>query len=45
MWFTRCSETSWRGGQLTERASTGFESWAKESYEIATRFAYRKVDG
>jgi hypothetical protein len=33
------------GGQLTELASTGFESWAKESYEIATRFAYPKVDG
>jgi hypothetical protein len=28
-------------GQLTELASTGFESWAKESFEIATQFAYR----
>jgi hypothetical protein len=26
--------------QLTELASTGFESWAKESFEIATKFAY-----
>jgi S1/P1 Nuclease len=28
-------------GQLTELASTGFESWAKESYEIAAKIAYR----
>lgn len=28
-------------GQLTELGNTGFESWAKESYEIATKFAYR----
>jgi hypothetical protein len=27
--------------QLTELASTDFESWAKEGYEIATKFAYR----
>jgi hypothetical protein len=27
--------------QLTELASTDFESWAKESFEIATKFAYR----
>src|SRR5262245_32242465 len=27
--------------QLTELASTGFESWAKEGFEIATKFAYR----
>jgi hypothetical protein len=27
--------------QLTELASTGFESWAKESYEIATKIAYQ----
>jgi hypothetical protein len=27
--------------QLTELANTDFESWAKESYEIATQFAYR----
>ena len=26
--------------QLTELASTGFEAWAKESYEIATEIAY-----
>jgi hypothetical protein len=25
---------------LTERSSTGFESWAKESFEIAAKFAY-----
>ena len=27
--------------QLTELASTSFESWAKESFEIATKIAYR----
>jgi hypothetical protein len=27
--------------QLTELASTNFESWAKESFEIATKIAYR----
>ena len=27
--------------QVTELASTDFESWAKESYEIATKIAYR----
>ena len=27
--------------QLTELASTGFEVWAKESFEIATKIAYR----
>jgi hypothetical protein len=27
--------------QLTELANTNFESWAKESYEIATKIAYR----
>ena len=27
--------------QLTELASTGFESWAKESFEIATKIAYQ----
>ena len=27
--------------QLTELESTSFESWAKESFEIATKFAYR----
>jgi S1/P1 Nuclease len=28
-------------GRLTELASTDFESWAKESFEIATKIAYR----
>jgi hypothetical protein len=28
-------------GQLTELASTDFESWAKESFEIATKIAYQ----
>jgi hypothetical protein len=28
-------------GQLTELASTDFEAWAKESFEIATKIAYR----
>ena len=28
--------------QLTELANTGFESWAKESFEIAAKIAYRK---
>jgi S1/P1 Nuclease len=27
--------------QLTELTSTSFESWAKESFEIATKIAYR----
>ena len=27
--------------QLTELANTGFDSWAKESFEIATKIAYR----
>jgi hypothetical protein len=27
--------------KLTELASTNFESWAKESYEISTKIAYR----
>ena len=27
--------------QLTELANTDFESWAKESYEIAMKFAYQ----
>jgi S1/P1 Nuclease len=30
--------------QLTELANTDFESWAKESSEIATKFAYRNGD-
>jgi S1/P1 Nuclease len=28
-------------GQLTELASTGFDTWAKESFEIAAKIAYR----
>jgi S1/P1 Nuclease len=28
-------------GQLTELANNDFESWAKESFEIATKIAYR----
>jgi hypothetical protein len=28
-------------GQLTELANTDFESWAKESFEIAAKIAYR----
>jgi hypothetical protein len=28
-------------GQLTELANTDFEAWAKESFEIATKIAYR----
>jgi hypothetical protein len=28
-------------GQLTELANTNFESWAKESFEIATKIAYQ----
>jgi S1/P1 Nuclease len=31
--------------QLTELASTDFESWAKESFEIATKIAYRNGEG
>jgi hypothetical protein len=27
--------------QLTELANTEFETWGKESFEIATKFAYR----
>jgi hypothetical protein len=27
--------------QLTELANTDFEAWAKESFEIATKIAYR----
>jgi hypothetical protein len=36
----RFSYCSW-WTQLTELANTDFESWAKESYEIATKIAYR----
>jgi hypothetical protein len=28
-------------GQLTELARTDFESWAKESFELATKIAYQ----
>jgi hypothetical protein len=31
-------------GQLTELANSDFESWAKESFEIATKIAYRNGD-
>jgi hypothetical protein len=31
--------------QLTELTSTDFESWAKESFEIAAKFAYRNGGG
>src|SRR4029453_3907614 len=30
-----------QGRQLTGLANTDFESWAKESFEIATKIAYR----
>ena len=30
-----------QGSQLTELANTDFESWAKESFEIAAKIAYR----
>jgi hypothetical protein len=33
-----------RRSQLTELASTDFESWAKESYEIATRLLTATMD-
>src|SRR5262245_39917157 len=35
------SRQEFQRSQLTELASTGFESWAKESYETATKIAYR----
>jgi len=31
--------------QLTELVNTDFESWAKESFEIATKIAYRNGGG
>src|SRR5262245_50842591 len=34
------SRQEFQRSQLTELASTGFESWAKESFEIATKIAY-----
>jgi hypothetical protein len=43
--YARCFELlnrqEFQRSQLTELASTDFESWAKESFEIATKFAYR----
>jgi len=36
-WITR---QEFQRRQLTELANTDFESWAKESYEIATKIAY-----
>jgi hypothetical protein len=35
------SRQEFQRSQLTELASTDFESWAKESFEIATKIAYR----
>jgi S1/P1 Nuclease len=35
------SRQEFQWSQLTELTSTGFELWAKESYEIATKIAYR----
>ena len=35
------SRQEFQRGQLTELASADFESWAKESFEIATKIAYR----
>lgn len=35
------SRQEFQRGQLTELASSGFEMWAKESFEIATKIAYR----
>jgi hypothetical protein len=35
------SREGFQRSQLIELASTDFESWAKESYEIATKIAYR----
>jgi hypothetical protein len=32
-------------GQLSELGNTDFKSWAKESFEIATKFAYRNGQG
>ena len=43
---TRCgmalrNRQEFQRSQLTELANTDFESWAKESFEIATKIAYR----
>jgi S1/P1 Nuclease len=35
------SRQEFQRSQLTELANTDFESWAKESFEIATKIAYR----
>ena len=35
------SRQEFQRSQFTERASTAFESWAKESFDIATKIAYR----
>jgi S1/P1 Nuclease len=35
------SRLGFQRDQLTELGNTDFESWAKESYEIATKIAYR----
>jgi len=35
------SRQEFQRDQLTELASTDFESWAKESFGIATKIAYR----
>jgi hypothetical protein len=37
----RRNRQEFQRSQLTELASTGFESWAKESFEIAVKIAYR----
>ena len=37
----RFETAKFQRSQLTELASTDFESWAKESFEIATKIAYR----
>src|SRR5262245_42733186 len=34
------SRQEFQRAQLTELGNTDFESWAKESYHIATKFAY-----
>jgi hypothetical protein len=35
------SRPEFERNQLTELASSDFESWAKESFEIATKIAYQ----
>jgi S1/P1 nuclease len=39
-WALR-NRQAFQRGQLTELGNTDFESWAKESFEIATKIAYR----